>query len=633
MKFQLLLLCAFAFNGAYAQNEIVNGRFEDAAPGAWSVLTGRACPTNGQAHEGRQALQLFSGALVSQKLKVEPNTAYKITAYMKCSSGESEVRMQLKCGKSVFSEVASPSADWVAKSLTFQTGTDKNDYYVEFYKPRSDSEAMAWIDQVEMVRTGKAAPVVRRGIPRLMERTPMTDQGVTQQSNAKMQWLLDAKLGMFIHWGLYAGLAKGEWGMHNLAIPIDKYRELAYRESGDEQFTADSFNADRWVQVAKDAGMKYMCMVTQHHDGYALFHSRFPDIFSSYQRLNRDFVKEYVAACRKGGLRVGLYKTLINWRYPGYYDVRGDSCLPNKWGYTTAAWHKENARTMKNEIYCLTKEILSNYGKIDLLFWDGGWLGEQGSDADAAYFWEPAKYLDKTNEWPVDAQYTLTDSTSGRLLGLAGMMRTLQPDMLCNVRSGWMGDYDNEEGGGKISGPIRRGTIVEKCMTLHNAWGYTPAAEDAKQIVSLPGLKRMLADCLMRNMVLELNVGPDRHGKITDAEAGLLRDFGRWVNDISEAVYGTRGGPWEPEDNQFGFSYKGKMIYVYLLKDYQGGKSFVFPALDGGHKVRKVYDVRTCKPLKYKKNSDGSYTINDVPTTDEVNVIGVELNKNVYETK
>lgn len=122
---------------------------------------------------------------------------------------------------------------------------------------------------------------------------------------------------------------------------------------------------------------------------------------------------------------------------------------------------------MKNELYCLTKELMSNYGKIDLLFWDGGWLAEKGTDADAAYFWEPGRYLDEANEWPVRDEYTLTDSTSGRRLGLMGMVRALQPDVVCNIRSGWMGDYENDEGSAGITGAVRTNAVVEKCFSLH----------------------------------------------------------------------------------------------------------------------------------------------------------------------
>jgi alpha-L-fucosidase len=114
--------------------------------------------------------------------------------------------------------------------------------------------------------------------------------------------------------------------MQNEGIMPEEYRKLAYPESGDNYFAADKFNADEWAKIAKAAGMKYMSLTTQHHDGYALFDSKYINIFSSKQTHNRDFVKEYVDACRSNGLKVGLYKTLINWRYPGYYDVNGVDC-------------------------------------------------------------------------------------------------------------------------------------------------------------------------------------------------------------------------------------------------------------------------------------------------------------------
>ncbi|MDX3452617.1 alpha-L-fucosidase [Streptomyces sp. ME02-8801-2C] len=115
--------------------------------------------------------------------------------------------------------------------------------------------------------------------------------------------------------------------------------------------------------------------------------------------MQKDFVGQYVTAVRDAGLKVGLYFSPLNWRYPGYYDVRGTNCLPNAWGYTTDPAHKENARIMKNEVYQQVKELVTQYGKIDDIWWDGGWLGQQGSDADAAFFWEPGKFRDMANEW------------------------------------------------------------------------------------------------------------------------------------------------------------------------------------------------------------------------------------------
>ena len=181
-------------------------------------------------------------------------------------------------------------------------------------------------------------------------------------------------------------------------------------------------------------GARYATLTTMHHDGYALFESHYMNAFTSKQTHNRDFVREFVDACHEDGLRVGLYKTLINWRYPGYYDVTGTDCKKNSFGYTTAAWHKENARQMKEELYCQTKELLTNYGKIDILFWDGGWIAQKPSDREGARVWESYKYLTTENPWPVNPLFQVKETSTGRPLGLIGMCRQLQPDILMGRR-------------------------------------------------------------------------------------------------------------------------------------------------------------------------------------------------------
>ena len=358
------------------------------------------------------------------------------------------------------------------------------------------------------------------------------------QPDDKIQWMLDDKIGMFIHWGLYAGPAKGEWYMENNGILPEEYRKLAYPESGELHFDAKDFDARKWVDLAKKTGAKYMNMVTQHHDGYALFESEYINAFTSKQTHNRDFVKEYVEACREAGLRVGIYKTLINWRFPGYYDITGTDCKPNKFDYKTAFWHKENARLMKEELYCQTKELITKYGKIDQLFWDGGWLAQQGSDADGAYFWDSGKYMSKDNEWPVNPYFQDLEEVSKIPLGLMGMVRKYQPDIVTNIRSGWMGDYTNEEGSGAVKGEIRSG-VVEKCFTLAPGWGYTTLMEDSSKIMSLKNIKRIFADCMVRNMCFLVNIGPDRHGNVPEPVEQRLIEFGNSLYSVSEAIYNT----------------------------------------------------------------------------------------------
>lgn len=607
--------------------------FEGISIKPWVTVGNGATLSGSIVHSGVQALEINSGAIVQVNLKLKSSSEYKLTGWVKTESGSDEIRLGLKgtTGRNV--EVASALADWKYVELLFETTAQQTTFQIYLQNPENTAKNKAWADDLRLEYLGASASANDGGIKPLTERVPIIDLGICQQPNEKMKWLEDAKFGMFIHWGLYAGPGKGEWYMENNGIEPEEYRKLAWPESGDQYFAADSFNAGEWASLAKEAGMKYMCMVTMHHDGYALFNTRANGAFSSMQTHNRDFVKEYVDACRDHGLRVGFYKTLINWHYPGYYDVSGIDCKPNKFGYTTNFAHKENARLMKNELFCQVKELMTNYGKIDLIFWDGGWLGQQGSDADGSYFWEPGKILDVKNAWPVDSCNQDFDPATGKPLGLMGIVRKYQPDVIVNSRSGWIGDIKSEEGGHAVNGPIRSGDAWEKCMTMAPGWGYTPAHSDPNRTIDLAKVKRMLADCVIRDMNLLLNVGPDRHGKISDVEANVLRETGKWLEQVGDAVYGTRGGPWNPTDNQFGYTCKGNTIYVYLLKDFKMNQ-FVLPALNPDQQVIKVYSVINKKPVSFTKLQNGETLLEDFEKTDDVvAILAVELNKEVISTK
>jgi alpha-L-fucosidase len=435
--------------------------------------------------------------------------------------------------------------------------------------------------------------------PLLPQRTAKSDQGIAQLPNEKLDWLLDAKLGMFIHWGLYSGPAKGEWYQENQGILPDVYRKYATPDSGDEQFDAATYDPKAWAQLAKDAGMKWMCLVTRHHDGFALFNVPHPNAFTSMQTLHRDLVAEYAAACRGAGLKVGFYFSPLNWRYPGYYDVTGTNCAPNKFGYKTDPAHLENARIMKEENYVSVKTLLTKYGKVDLIFWDGGWIAQRGSDADGAFFHEPGQFLDPNNRWPVAKEYVDLDQATGKPLGIMGMVRKYQPDCIVNPRYGWIGDIGDEEGSGETTGKIRSSTIVDKCLSLERGpWGYTTEAHTKPNgIMSGDELIRYLANCAVRNMVILINVAPDRHGAIPEKQQKSLRDLGTWLAKTGDAFYATRGGPWQPVDRQYGYTYKGKTIYVHLLKDYKGD-SFTMPPL-GTWRVVSASDVFTGQPVAF----------------------------------
>ncbi|MEY4489865.1 MAG: hypothetical protein RIQ79_2373 [Verrucomicrobiota bacterium] len=443
-----------------------------------------------------------------------------------------------------------------------------------------------------------AAPAINQAV-----RVPRMDMGITQLSNEKLDWFLDAKFGMFIHWGLYSGPARGEWVMEREGISPEAYRQFAYPESGDAYFDAADYHPEAWAQLAKDAGMKWMCLTTRHHEGFSLFESPHPNAFTSMQTLKRDLVADYVKACRDAGLKVGLYYSPLSWRYPGYYDVTGKKCLPNKFGYTTDAAHAENARLMKEENYVNVQKLLTGYGKIDHLFWDGAWLAQKGSDAAAAYFHEPGKYLDPLNAWPISRKFQDIEEATGLPLGIMGMVRKYQPDAITNLRYGWIGDINEEEGPRETTGPIRNQEIYEKCISIMSGnWGYTAKTIQAGHILSLDELIRYLANCTVRNMPFLLNVTPDRHGVIPEVEQKRLREMGAWMAKMGDSIYGTRGGPWEPVDRQYGYCYKGSTVFVHLLKNY-AGDTFKMPPL-GNLRVTKAYEVYTGKPLEFS-DADG----------------------------
>lgn len=589
----------------------------------WSLSKGNATAITENAFKGK-ALRLERGTTVEIDIELQPSSTYELTALLRTESGADHISLQIEgLGKNNIG-TASAKAAWTPIKESFHTSPEQKSARLQLIFDEHQNGAYAWADEIVITRKGSYAENSTQTMPSLPQREIRTDLGLRMQPDEKIAWMRDCRLGMFIHWGLYAGPAQGEWYMENKGMSIDKYRELAYPAAGDLYFDASGFDARQWVAVAKDAGMRYMNMVTQHHDGYALYESHYMDAFTSKQTHNRDFVREYVEACREAGLKVGLYKTLINWRHPGYYDIYGTDCKPNKFGYTTAAWHKEDARKMKEELYCQVRELMTRYGKIDQLFWDGGWLAQQGSDADAAPFWESGRYMSEDNPWPVNPLFQMQDST-GKALGLMGMVRQLQPDIVVNPRSGWIGDYTCEEGGSEVKGPIRTG-VVEKCMSLTAGWGYTRSAEDPQQVRSLKDIKRICADCMVRDMCFLINIGPDRFGKIPSPVVARLHDFGQWTKENAPAIYGTRGGPWQPVDGQYGFTHKGNIVYVYFLGGYTD-TSFTLPPVNKGIKARKAYVVADKAPVRISQRRQTVTLSGFTPRKDDITIIAIEFNR------
>ena len=353
-----------------------------------------------------------------------------------------------------------------------------------------------------------------------------------------MRWWREARFGMFVHWGLYSISGRGEWVMWNERICHREYRKLM------ERFEAKKFNANEWAACARDAGAKYMVLTARHHDGFCLFDSKADDFTSVNSAAKRDFIAEYVKACRKAGLRVGLYFSPLDWRFPGYF-------FPDL--------YRESAEAMKQLAYDQIRELLTNYGKIDILWFDGGgddWLGFGGIEYGGSneHGWHNR---DKT--WPQSRHY------GGEPLWqpdeLYAMIRKLQPKIVMNDRAGslgvdWEGDFYTPEG--RI-GEYNTSRAWETCDRLTGSWGHIPG----QPMRSLRNCVQLLANVAMRDGNLLLNVGPDGAGEIEPRHVRRLAQVGDWLASYGESIYGTRGGPYKPA-SWGGSTHRNNHIYIHI---------------------------------------------------------------------
>ncbi len=234
---------------------------------------------------------------------------------------------------------------------------------------------------------------------------------------------------------------------------------------------------------------------------------------------------------------------------------------------------KDNAALMKRQGYGQIDELMSKYGKIDVLWYDGGWLAMNGTDSDAAWFWEPIK--------------------------LNRMVREKQPDVVMNPRSGWEGDFVCNEGGERVTGPILT-RAWEKCLNLNGVtWGYNPH----RNMMSRNAVIDMLVNVVVRGGNLLLNVGPDADGAIPPDDIARLKEVGDWLKLNGEAIYGTKAGPFEPVEKTYGSTSKGARVYLHLLATRDDASELNLPALH--RKVLKASLLVGSAPLDFVQTEAG----------------------------
>ena len=320
-----------------------------------------------------------------------------------------------------------------------------------------------------------------------------------------MQWWLDAKFGMFIHWGAYSQLARGEWVMNRERWPIDEYEAVA------RAWNPERFDAHEWVRMAQDAGMRYLVCTTKHHDGFCLFDSELND-YNSVETIGRDLMAELAEACHAAEMPLGFYYSLKDWHHPDYAaGHNGDEA-----GHARFIEYTQG----------LVRELCSNYGKLAILWYDGGGL----CDGEG---------------WHADE--------------MNAMARELQPGIIINDRSRVPEDHDTPEQHIRASAPDR---AWETCMTMNDSWGWHAGDTQWKSTEDL--ISTLVRINSMGGNLL-LNVGPLSDGRFPAESIERLREIGRWMDRHGESIYATRRSPFQW--GGFGFTTtKGNCAYLQITK-------------------------------------------------------------------
>jgi alpha-L-fucosidase len=369
----------------------------------------------------------------------------------------------------------------------------------------------------------------------------------------RTKWFMNARFGMFIHWGLYAITARGEWVRSVERISIEDYQKYF------DEFNPTSYNPHEWARIAKSAGMKYAVMTAKHHDGFCLFDSKLTDYKATNTPAGRDLIGEYVDAFREEGLGVGLYYSLVDWHHPDY-PVFGDRQHPMR-DNEAYRGKEHNFHKYLDYMHGQIRELCENYGKIDILYLDFS-------------YWDMKREAWKAEE-------------------LVRMVRSLQPDILINNRLGgdirletpeiFAGDFANPEHG------IPREPLTDECgrpipwetiETLNDSWGYCSMDKNYR---TPEFFIRALVNCVSKGGNLALNVGPDANGRIPEASVQILSEIGKWMEDNNASIYECGiSGLEKPEWGRF--TRKGKILYAHVLDQAMG--HFSLKGLNG--KIQKA---------------------------------------------
>ena len=362
---------------------------------------------------------------------------------------------------------------------------------------------------------------------------------------ARVQWFREARFGMFIHWGLYSIPARGEWVRSDEQMPESEYMPYF------DEFNPRDYNPRAWAKAAKEAGMQYVVLTAKHHDGFCLFDSQYTDFKSTNTKLGRDIVRDFVEAVRAEGLRVGLYFTLIDWHHPDYPHY-GDRYHPMR-NHPECSNENRDFNRYLEYMFNQAREICSNYGKLDLLWFDFSYDHMRGETWKATEFMEMVRSLQPN----VIIDNRLEVSGEG-----FGSLHDCRP-------TPYHGDFVTPEKFIPPQGILDvegNPMLWEVCATMNNNWGFNgtdPFYKPASMLI------KKLVECVSKGGNMILNVGPDAQGNIPPQSQAILRDIGRWMHDNAESIYGC--GRSELPRPEFGrVTQKDKTLYFHMYENTMG---------------------------------------------------------------
>lgn len=387
----------------------------------------------------------------------------------------------------------------------------------------------------------------------------------TQENLKSRQEFRDAKFGIFLHWGLYCMLATGEWTMTNKDLNYKEYAKLA------GGFYPSKFDAAQWVSAIKASGAKYICITSRHHEGFSMFHTRYSDYnIVDATPFKRDILKELADECHKQGIRLHFYYSHLDWYREDY-----------PWGRTGRGTGRSNPKGdwksyyqfMNNQI----TELLTNYGEIGAIWFDGWWDQDQNPDFD----------------WQLPEQYAMIHRLQPACL--VGNNHHQRPFSGEDIQI-FERDLPGENSSG-LSGQEVSALPLETCETMNGMWGYKITDQDYK---SPKTLIHYLVKAAGKDANLLMNIGPQPDGELPSTALERLSEVGDWMKTYGETIYGTRGGciaphPWGVTTQ------KGNKLYIHIL-DLQD--KVLFLPLEG-KRVKQAVSFADRQPLKFQKCEGG----------------------------